>query len=200
MSNDEPVDGMCNAQTRDGGYCALVAGYKTDHVGEGRCTFHGGDAGAPKGNVNAQTHGIHTQRSNYYNNLPAEEKAWVNELVSSMMDDAPFTKDNFQKFQMVREIAIDMHKKRHANDYIAEEGIIQENCVRDETGKPVTDRDGNLVTETDENPVNVAYDRLDRTMTRKMKELGLLDDPESQQAEASQSIAEQLAEMREGNE
>jgi hypothetical protein len=57
-------------------------------------------------------------------------------------------------------------------------------------------RDGEVVTETDENPGNLAYDRLDRTMTRKMKELGLLDDPESQKAESGSSIAEQLAELR----
>jgi len=200
MSNDEPVEGRCNAQTRDGGYCSLVAGHGTDHTGDGRCKFHGGAGGAPKGNQNAKKHGIYSQRSNYYNDLPAEQKAWVDSLVQSMMDDAPFDEDNFQKFQMVREIAIDMHKKRHANDYIAEEGIIQENMVRDEDGNPVTDKNGELVTEAEENPVNMAYDRLDRTMTRKMKELGILDDPDSAQAEADKSIAEQLAALREENE
>lgn len=197
MSNEEKVEGRCNAQTRDGNHCALVAGHGTDSD-EGRCKFHGGaSSGAPKGNQNAKKHGIYSQRSNYYNDLPAEEKAWVDSLVQSMLNDAPFTEDNFQKFQMVREIAIDMHKKRHANDYIAEEGIVQENIVRDEDGNPVTDQNGDLVTETDENPVNLAYDRLDRTMTRKMKELGILDDPDSAQAEAEKSIAEQLAALRE---
>lgn len=200
MSNEEPVEGRCNATARDGGYCALVAGHGTDHVGEGRCKFHGGaSSGAPKGNVNAQKHAIYTQRSNYYNNLPAEQKAWVDELVNSMMEDAErwglFTRDNFYKFKMVREIAIDMHKKRRGNDYIAEEGIVQENVVTDENGDPLM-RDGELVTETDENPVNLAYDRLDRTTTRKLKELGFLDDPESKKAEAGKTLAEQLAEMR----
>jgi len=196
MSNEEPVEGKCNAETRDGGHCALKSGYKTDHVGEGRCKFHGGaGSGAPKGNVNAQKHGIYTQRSNYYDNLPGEEKAWVDALVESMMEDAPFDKENFQKFQMVREIAIDMHKKRQANDYTSDEGLIQENIVRDENGDPMM-REGELVTETDENPVNMAYDRLDRTMTSKMKKLGLLDDPESQKAEAGQSVSEQLSQLR----
>lgn len=206
MTNQEKIEGYCNAKAdgaedQEPGYCSLPAGWGTDHNGEGRCKFHGGaGSGAPKGNQNAQTHGIYSQRSNYYNDLSAEEKAWVDSLVQSMLDDAPFTKDNFQKFQMLREIAIDMHKKRHANNYIAEAGIIEENLQRDEDGKPIRDSDGELVTETDENPVNVAYDRLDRTMTRKMKELGILDDPESANAEASASIAEQLAKMREEGE
>lgn len=177
------------------GYCNNRAGYKTDHVGAGRCTFHGGSAGAPEKNTNAAKHHLYTQRSNYYLNLPEEEQAWIDELVRSMLEDAPFGADNFQKFQMLREIAIDMHKKRQSNDYTAEEGLIDENVVRDDEGNPVM-RDGELVTETDENPINLAYDRLDRTMTRKMKELGLLDDPESQKAEQGQNIAEQLAQLR----
>lgn len=197
MSNDEAVDGKCNANpTQDGGYCALVAGYGTDHKGEGKCKYHGGCAGAPKGNQNAKKHGIYSQRSNYYEDLSAEEQAWVDELVSSMLDDAPFTRENFQKFQMLREIGIDMHKARTANNYIGEEGVVQDNVVRDDEGNPIM-RDGELVTETEENPVNLSYDRLKRTYTKQLKELGLLDDPESQKAEAGKSISEQLSGLRE---
>ena len=181
------------------GYCNNRSGYKTDHVGAGRCTFHGGSTGAKKNNVNAAKHNLYTERSNYYINLAGVEQAWIDELVRSMLNDAPFTADNFQKFQMLREIAIDMHKKRQANDYTAEEGLIQENIVRDDEGDPVM-RDGDLVTEDEENPINLAYDRLDRTMTRKMKELGLLDDPDSQNADSRQSIAEQLAQLRQDTE
>ena len=32
----------CGAKTKSGGTCQNVAGYKTDHVGEGRCYLHGG--------------------------------------------------------------------------------------------------------------------------------------------------------------
>jgi len=177
------------------GFCNNRAGFKTDHVGAGRCTYHGGSAGAPEKNTNAAKHHLYTQRTNYYETRTAEEQLWIDELVRSMMEDAPFGADNFQKFQMIREIAIDMHKKRQSNDYTAEEGLIKENVVRDDDGDPMM-QDGELVTDTDENPVNLTYDRLDRTMTRKMKELGLLDDPESQKAESGQSIAEQLAKLR----
>lgn len=197
MSNEEKVDGKCNAQTRDGGYCALVAGYGTEHKGDGRCKYHGGaGSGAPKGNVNGQKHGLYTQRSSYYKNLPGEEKAWVDALVESMLGDAPFTKDNFQKFQMLRNIAIDMHKLRQANEHTAEDGLIQENIVRDDDGNPMVDQEGDLITETDENPINLTYDRLNRTMTKQLKELGLLDDPESKKAQAGESISEQLSDLR----
>lgn len=41
LPSKEP-DEHCNARTRSGGYCKNRAGYGTDHVGVGRCKFHGG--------------------------------------------------------------------------------------------------------------------------------------------------------------
>jgi hypothetical protein len=195
----DPDIERCGASTHDGGECDLPAGWGCDGEGAGgRCKYHGGmSPGAPEGNQYAQTHAIYSQRSNYYDDLPAVEKAWVDSLVESMMERAMFDEDDFQKFQMVREVAIDMHKKRHANDYLAKEGLIQENLERDEDGEPIFDENGEFVTSSEENPVNLAYDRLDRTMTSKMKDLGLLPDPDSQQAEATQSVAESLSALRE---
>jgi len=107
-----------------------------------------------------------------------------------MLDDAPFGADNMAKLQMVRNIAIDMHKQERANDYIDEVGVVHKD-------KTVGYSDGGRpIKEDQENPLNVAYDRLTRTMTRQMKELGLLDDPDSQQAQAQSNIAKELSELR----
>lgn len=38
----EPIDGLCNAKTRAGGYCTRRAGWGTDHVGFGKCKKHMG--------------------------------------------------------------------------------------------------------------------------------------------------------------
>lgn len=38
---------LCEATTRQGTPCELPAGWGTDHVGEGRCRKHGGNAGRP---------------------------------------------------------------------------------------------------------------------------------------------------------
>jgi hypothetical protein len=48
--NGKPHDGKtimvasptCGAKTRSGSPCRQIAGYKTDHVGQGRCNLHGG--------------------------------------------------------------------------------------------------------------------------------------------------------------
>ena len=37
----------CNARTSSGKYCGNESGKGTDHLGEGRCVYHGGTAGRP---------------------------------------------------------------------------------------------------------------------------------------------------------
>jgi hypothetical protein len=44
----KPSDKYCNARIAEGRYCRNVPGYKTDHLGTGRCYLHGGaSAGRP---------------------------------------------------------------------------------------------------------------------------------------------------------
>lgn len=53
---------ICGARTRNGTPCKKKAGWGTDHLGSGRCKFHGGaSTGAPKGNQNARKHGIYSK-------------------------------------------------------------------------------------------------------------------------------------------
>jgi hypothetical protein len=195
----------CNARIRehrvpddwnqDVAYCANKAGFRTDHTGDGRCYLHGGAAKTvQKGNNNAEKHGLYSDRQNYYEHRSSEEQAWIDAVVESLLDDAPFDSNNMAKLQMVRNIAIDMHKQQRANDYIDEVGVVN----KDKT-VGYTD-DGRPIKEDQENVLNVAYDRLNRTQTRQMKELGLLEDPDSQQAEAEQNIASELSELRKARE
>jgi len=112
-------------------------------------------------------------------------------VVESLLDDMPGGNDpSFAKLQMVRNIGIDMHKAKRANNYIDEVGVVHKDKT---TG--YTD-DGRPIKEDVENPINIAYDRLNRTLMRQCKELGILDDPESKNAEAKQNIADELAALR----
>jgi hypothetical protein len=202
MATKEPEDGLCGAEVRsytvpdewdqDVGYCENKAGFRTDHVGEGKCYLHGGGSKtANKGNNHAEKHGLYADRQNYYKNRPTREQQWIDAVVESLLDDATFDADNFAKMQMLRNIAIDMHKMQNANDFIDKAGLVQEDKVVGyaDNGKPIK--------EDQENPINVTYDRLNRTMTRQLKELGILDDPDSKQAEASQNLANELSALRE---
>jgi|APHM01.1.fsa_nt_gi hypothetical protein len=201
MPTKEPQDDKCGAQVRDytvpddwdqdDGYCANRAGFRTDHVGDGKCYLHGGcSRSANKGNNHAEKHGLYADRQNYYKNRSTQEQYWIDSVVESLLDDAPFSADNFAKMQMLRNIAIDMHKMQNANDFIDKAGLVQEDKVVGyaDNGKPIK--------EDQENPINVTYDRLNRTMTRQMKELGILDDPESQKAEQTGNLANELSQLR----
>jgi hypothetical protein len=49
-------DEKCNARLGKGTYCKLPAGFRTDHLGEGRCYLHGGRAGRP------MVHGLYSKK------------------------------------------------------------------------------------------------------------------------------------------
>ena len=162
------------------GYCER---YQMDN---GRCYVHGGvSGGAPEGNTHAATHYLHAKRSSYYEQLSEKEKGIIQELADSWIDNAPFDRDNKAKVSEIYRIAIDQHRLWGAHEK-ASEGMTTEQIVGVDDG-------GDPIEVEEENPVNLAYDRLDRTTFRKLKDLGALDDPDSQQAEAVESLADKFA-------
>ena len=202
MATKEPADGKCGAKIRDKrvpeewdqdvAYCANKAGFRTTHVGEGKCYLHGGGSKYDnKGNNNAEKHGLYADRQNYYDNRSSKEQAWIDAVIESLLDDAPFTADNFAKMQMLRNVAIDMHKQKNANDFIDRTGLVDEDSIVGYS------QDGTPIKEDTENPMNIAYDRLTRTITRQLKELSVLDSPDKKQAEADQNLANELSKLRE---
>lgn len=201
MPNKEPEDGRCNAKVKhipddwdqDVGYCANYEGFRCDKEDAERCYLHGGSTpqGVNEGNTHAETHGLYTERQRYYEERSEEERRWIDAIVESILDDMPETDPSFAKLQMVRNLAIDMHKTQRANEYIDEVGVVH----RDKT-VGYTD-DGRPIKEDQENPLNIAYDRLNKTITKQMKELGALSDPDSQQAEATENLASELSALRE---
>jgi hypothetical protein len=79
----DPTDDNCRGkrtEKRDDvvvfvGYCKSTPGRGTDHVGEGRCKHHGGNAGgsregagASEDNTNAVTHGAYADELSFYQN------------------------------------------------------------------------------------------------------------------------------------
>lgn len=86
MSKTKAHDGktICGAKTRAGTPCKQLAGWGTDHVGEGRCKLHGGKSTGPKDKVkaatsqkknkNAEKHGLFSKY------LPSE----ANEIIDSI--------------------------------------------------------------------------------------------------------------------
>lgn len=191
MSNDKPVDGRCNAKTDDGGYCeGWPSVDENGEVIDGKCSIHRVDdwpGGAPKGNSNASTHNLYADRSNYYHRLDREDQLWIDLLVESFLEDAPFDRENLGKLEQLRQVAIDMHKIRTANEYIWNEGLAQLKTI------DFDENSGEEIEAEVENILNLPVDRLQRQVTKRLKELGVLEDPQSQLADSNATLAEVLS-------
>lgn len=184
MSSDEPLPGRCAAQTRDGGYCENYP--KGDNA---RCRMHGadspgGDGAAPKGNGNAETHGLTAERDKWFNRHREDAAELVRALVASYVDDAPFGWEQTAKVDKLTEVAIDQARLRQSNEYL-DEFLTEQVVDVTETGREIT--------KLEENPAHMPRDRIKRTNLRILRDLGILDDPDSQQASATKSLADILS-------
>lgn len=188
MSKEMPVTNRCNAITQDGGYCMKEPSVDAEgDVINGRCYLHGGHPELGKESVEdaADARAIRTDRSEYYKSLSPDEQIWVDETIQSFVDDAPFNNSALGKMEILRNIVVDLHKIRTANNYIHQEGIT-------ETKKEVSE-DGEVVETEQENIMNLTISRLEKDTTRRLKELNVLQSPDNDQAEATQSLAEVLS-------
>jgi hypothetical protein len=178
--NDED---RCPATNRDGERCGHPAGWGTNND-DGPCKFHGGAAenqGAPEGNANAETHGLTAEREKWFDRYRDEVEPLVRALVESYVEDAPFGFDNVAKVDMLTEVAIDQVRLRKSNDVL--DDFVTEQVVG-------TDEDGNPIVTVDENPAHMPRARIKRDNAQILKKLGILDDPDSAQADATATLAE----------
>jgi hypothetical protein len=177
-------DDRCPATNRDGERCGHPAGWGTDND-DGPCKFHGGEAGAPEGNGNAEKHGLTADREKWFERHREEASPLVKALVGSYVEDAPFGFENTAKVDQLCEVAIDQARLREANEYL-DEFLTEQVVGVDEEGSPIVT--------VEENPAHMPRDRIKRTNARILKELGILDDPDSAQANATATLAEVLDE------
>jgi hypothetical protein len=198
MSDDDSESDICGATNRNGEPCALSPGWGTD-ADDGRCKFHGGassgapenndnavgnDGGsAPINNGNAEKHGLRADRQQWFQRHREDAGELVRAIVASYVADAPFGWQQTAKVDQLCEVAIDQARLRQSNDYL--DAFLTEQTVS------VTE-DGREITELEENPAHMPRDRIKRTNTKILKELGVLDDPESASAAATLTLAEVL--------
>jgi hypothetical protein len=175
--NDEE---RCPATNRDGERCGHPAGWGTEND-DGPCKFHGGSGGAPEGNGNAETHGLRAEREKWFERYRDDVEPLVRALVESYVDAAPFGFAAVAKVDQLCEVAIDQVRLRHSNEWLDE--FLTEQTVS------VTEN-GREITELEENPAHMPRDRIKRTNAKILKDLGVLDDPDSAQADATATLAE----------
>lgn len=186
IDDDDPY--VTNRDTEPVGFCER---YPVKSRDADRCPMHGGNnPGPPEGNTYAMTHGLKAKRSNYYRQMEDDEKITVEQFVDNWLDLSSYTRDDPAIVNELYRIAVDQIRLWNAQDEF-DEGIVYDQMAEYDI------EDGKIMAEQ-ENPANLPYDRLDRTTFQKLSKLGVLDDPESQQAEAVESLADKFAELGNG--
>jgi|APHM01.1.fsa_nt_gi hypothetical protein len=202
MTRGSPEDtcgdhgGRCN----DGSPCGRAAGWGTD-FDTGKCRQCRGtkpdgtvpdDHGAPEGNGNAQKHSLHADRGLLYDRLSEGRQELVDEWEAALIE-------RYQEFhgrepdradvEDLFELAVGYAQRRIARSWLAENAedeldVLTEEMVvgQREDGSPITvEVPSNMLDAINQN-------RREDRLTRKDK--GLERDPDTQQAEATATLAE----------
>jgi len=184
-------DDNCPATNNRGEPCGLDAGWGTDND-TGPCKFHGGagggvgdPGGAPEANGNAETHGLTADREKWFERHREDAEPLVRAIVESYVEDAPFGFENTAKVDMLTEVAIDQVRLRESNEHLDE--FLTEQVVD-------TTPEGVPIKRVEEHPGHMPRARIKRDNIRILKELGILDDPDSKQADAVDSLVTALSE------
>lgn len=177
----------CGRQNRNGEPCGLSEGWGTPND-TGACKFHGGlseGGGAPLNNGNAEKHGLRADPKKYHARQSPEDKEWIHDLSATIEDRIRRVRGDVDPLDRVlaRRIAIKLHIAAKASEYVDETGLVQEIFVED----------GGY---TKEIPNGIVQElrQYDREIINELQKLGLIDDPDSQQAEAFEGIISILSE------
>ena len=209
MSNEELVEGKCNASTRDGGYCA-----SWPVNGRSRCRMHGGadgsgqgDGGPPEGNGNAETHGLSSDETLLYQRLDDPRRAEVDRVLNGLLEDLADEKgysgpDEVPRyFQLpARRVAMNMVRTVwFVEDWEADsgfEGDVDNELVNRSVQSESVGPDGESVSyDVSENFAQKMAQRLSKENRQWLKDMGLLGTDNEEVAEQiGQSLAAVAAE------
>ena len=87
--NENKPHDICGAKNRNGEPCKLKAGWGTDHLGEGRCKFHGGKStGADPEKMKKNKNSVKTgeYETLWYDTLDDNEKQKLEEMTTSILE------------------------------------------------------------------------------------------------------------------
>ena len=141
--------------------------------------------GAPESNSNALTHGVTADPTGLLDEFEPEERQFVEQLAGALLDIAPFGTDD-PRFERLQLTCVKAVQERRGEREIARDGPTVERVVG-------TREDGTPITQDEEHYLAKFTSRLSKDIRLNLKDLGCLPDPESQQAEATESLASVLA-------
>lgn len=193
IEDDDPY--VTNRGVELQGYCLRWP------MDNGTCYVHQGPA--EKGNTRRTTHGFYMKRSKFFNWLKEsgreKDVEFIHEMVDSWVEDAPFDWSNSAKVNVLYRKAVDQLRLWYSVDEYVDKSDGPHNESGEYSGLAYTrivgtNDDGEEIEVFDESPLNLPYSRLDRDVRGTLKDMGIYDSPEKEQAEATQSLAQALSE------
>lgn len=130
----------------------------------------GNDGGAPAGNQNAVRHGLYSDPDNLLQHLQSTDPdamAWIDRKFEGYLSEAPFGPLSPKADQLLQ-VCVREYSIWQATGLQVRDGVVKKQAV--ETG------DGEWIQAEKENAANLALDRMEKTVTKRLKELGILGD------------------------
>jgi hypothetical protein len=181
MSDEE----LCGAplKTKDG-KCDRTATKE-----DGRCGYHTEIEEEQNMDRNwkpAMTHGLNQSRGGYYKSQSDEDKAFIDAIAQDLISKSNFTEEDDFAVEKLRQVAVDIHQKRTADEYVAKKGLTQEKSIgfHEQYGE---------ITQEEENVLMITKDRLSRESRMTIKDFGILEQDDSSSDEAAKSLIEDLS-------
>ena len=131
------------------------------------------------------SHGLYQDRGPYYKALPDEDKKFIDAVADDLISKSNFEKSDLSALEKCRQVAIDLHQRRRADEYIHKKGLTQVSDIgfHEQYGP---------LQEEKENVLFITKDRLSRESRMTMKDLGIFDE-KSKTEEAAESLIESLS-------
>ena len=128
--------------------------------------------------------------TNLAEHLEDEDLSFINDLAETYIEAAPFDKDD-PRAERVLITCIKVWQEHSAEAQIAKEGLSEDVTVG-------ISQDGTPITKVDSHHLRRAANQLNKEVRLTLKDLGLMNSAEKQQAEATESLATILAEENDG--
>lgn len=189
MTSDEPIDGRCGAKCSSGGYCENYPVGESD-----RCRMHGGvGSGAPEDNTNSVSHGAYADQSNLYSDVFDDTERQIaddifqdyKERYLELHGDIP-TGHELRLFKLSVNAVTEIRVENWATD----RPDVQNSGTPHIDSEQHFTEDGQRYFKYKKSPALAAKKTLSNENRQWLKDLGLLDSPEQQQADAMTDIAE----------
>lgn len=185
MSDEEEICG--HPLTTKDGYCDRPATQV-----DGKCGYHTNSGGSERDWKPNYKHGLYTDRGGYYKSLPEPDQEWIDAITDDLIEKSYYDKDDISILEKVRQVAVDLHQRRRADEYIAKKGLTQEKDIG-------FHEDHGMITQEEENTVMITKDRLSRESRMTIKDLGIMDRDNDKTEEAAETLIESLSkEMEDG--